>query len=48
MLKFLSGFILGIMAAVAFDIYMLSRKHRGRKKVLRSFEKIRNREKNGI
>lgn len=48
MFKFLSGLILGIMAAVAFYIYMLSRKYRGRKKVLRSFEKIRNREKNDI
>jgi predicted small secreted protein len=45
MLKFLSGFILGIMAAVAFYIYMLSRKYRGRKKVLRGFKKLRNRGK---
>ena len=48
MIKFLSGFILGIMAAIAFDIYMLSRKHQGRMKVLRSFEKIRNRGKHNV
>ena len=46
--KFLSGFALGVMATIVFDIYMAGRKHRGRKKVLRGFKKLRNRGKHNV